>query len=93
MVRIGTHYVHDNDAARPAPFTANANDESYKETWVEGMSVYHNPRAAIPLPVEMVPGAAHHFLERGLINSLIPRFHPYGTRTIIVVVHDDVPGR
>jgi hypothetical protein len=89
MYRLGTRYVHDENAAFPAPFNVAVHDESYVETWVEGMSVYHNPFAVVPLPVEMIPGAAHHFVEEGVMNSLIPAFHPYGTRTIITVVSDD----
>jgi hypothetical protein len=89
MFRFGTRYVHDENAARPAPFKVDVNDACYSETWVEGMSVFHNPAAVVPLPVEMIPGAAHHSVENGTMNSLLPMFHPYGTRTMILVVHDD----
>lgn len=29
-------------------------------------------------------GAAHHYYEDGDVKSFIPRFHPYGSQTIIV---------
>ena len=90
MVRRGTHYVHDPNAARPQPFVQMVHEPDYSETWVEGMNVYHNPTAMIPLLWEMLPGAAHHFLEsNGQMRSLIPRFHPYGTQTAIIVEGDE----
>lgn len=86
MIRKGTRYVHDQNAPRPQPFVHMVHDPEYSENWVEGMNVYHNPTASIPLPWQMLPGAAHHFLqEDGQINSLIPDFHPYGTETAIFV--------
>ena len=86
MIRKGTRYVHDQNAARPQPFVHMVHDPEYSENWVEGMNVYHNPTASIPLPWQMLPGAAHHFLqEDGQISSLLPDFQPYGTETAIFV--------
>jgi len=86
MTRRGTRYVHDQNAARPQPFVQMVHAPDYVEDWVEGMNVYHNPTALIPLPPEMLPGAAHHILRPdGQIGSLIPDFHPYGTETAIFV--------
>jgi hypothetical protein len=87
MIRNGTRYVHDANAARPEEFEMVVNAPEYKETWVEGMNVYHNPNARIPLPMGMLPGAAHHFLrDDGRLGSFIPAFHPYGSITRIVVI-------
>ena len=90
MVRRGTPYVHDPNAARSEPFVHMVHAPEYVEEWVEGMNVYHNRTATTPLPWQMLPGAAHHFLEPdGQINSLIPEFHPYGTQTEIIVEEGD----
>ncbi|MEZ5894215.1 MAG: hypothetical protein R3C58_13865, partial [Parvularculaceae bacterium] len=68
-----THFVHDIDLA-------------YQEPWVEGMVVLHNPNARIPLDPELIPGAAHEFLqEDGRILSLLPEFHPLFSETGISV--------
>lgn len=88
MVRIGTKYVHDANEAMPERFAVEVHSPEYEEDWIEGMDIFHNPNAAIPLPPEMLPGAAHHFFEDGSIRSLLPEFHPFGTQTIISIAGD-----
>jgi hypothetical protein len=86
MTRVGTHYVHDPNAARSAPFTQQVHSTAFSETWVEGMNVYHNPKAMVPLPPQMLPTAAHHRLtDTGMLGSVIPEFHPFGSETTIRV--------
>jgi hypothetical protein len=88
MTRSGTRYVHDPNAARSEPFTQQVHSSAFSETWVEGMNIYHNPRALIPLRPQMLPTAAHHRLtDTGMLGSVIPNFHPYGSETIIQVRH------
>lgn len=85
MLRVGTRYFHDKDSAAPAEFAADVNSADYVEDWMEGMCVFHNPNAQIPLPPEMLPGAAHHFFEDGEMHCFLPEFHPYGTQTLISI--------
>lgn len=86
MTRRGTRYVHDPNAARPEPFTQEVHASTFSETWVEGMNVYHNPRALVRLRPQMLPTAAHHRLtDTGHLGSVIPDFHPYGSETLIRV--------
>jgi hypothetical protein len=85
MVRVGTHYLHDRNAADPAPFVAIVNDPGYEEDWIQGMNVFHNPRALVPLPPQMLPGAGHHFIEGERMASYLPNFHPFGTQTLIEI--------
>jgi hypothetical protein len=60
------------------------NAPGYAETWMEGLDVFHNPNAAIPLQPEMLPGAAHHFLLKdGQLKTLAPAWHPFGSSTQI----------
>lgn len=82
MIRSGTCY---RGSLTPQAYVADVNSSDYSETWCEGLSVYHNPRATIPLPVGALPGAAHHTSRNGRIMSRLPPFHPVGsiTRTII----------
>jgi hypothetical protein len=62
------------------------NAPNYSETWVEGMTVFHNPRALIALPPEMIPDANHEFLQPDdSIASLVPEFHPLFSQTEIWV--------
>lgn len=74
------------DNPMPVPFVHEVHKQDYSESWVEGMVVLHNPHARIPLHPQMIPGAAHEFLEEdGRIMSLLPEFHPYLSETIILV--------
>lgn len=67
-----------------APFVHVVHEPGYGETWVEGMTVFHNPHALIPLSPQMVPGACHQFLqEDDSIVSLRPAFHPLFSATRI----------
>ncbi len=62
------------------------NQSDYTETWVEGLDVYHNPRAKFPITPETLPGAAHHILRPdGQIDSLTPEWHPLGSITQTLV--------
>jgi hypothetical protein len=56
----------------------------YTETWVEGMSVFHNPNALVPLPETFIPGAAHFYVKKGEIVTNRPLFHPVGSITLVI---------
>jgi len=89
ITRIGTHYTHDPNAALPTGFVKEVAPGQCTETWGEGLSVYHNPRALRPLAEAMFPSIAHHRFDNGQIRSHIPEFHPFGSVTHI---HVAAPG-
>jgi hypothetical protein len=64
-------------------FQASVHSPDYSETWTEGLSVYHNPRALYPLPEKYIPTAAHHHFKNDEIVSHMPEFHPAGSITTI----------
>lgn len=71
MIRHGTVWNPAPDAAEPIPFAVRVDDSDYAESWTEGLDVFHNPRAAIPLNPEHFPAAVHHYLQAdGTINSV-----------------------
>lgn len=81
-IREGTMVNHDANATLPKFFRVLVNSDGYEETWVEGLSVLHNPHALIPLDPDMLPGAAHLFLqEDGNVISHTPDFFPFGSIT------------
>lgn len=83
MIRKGTAYNHEENAAEPKIFVFDLSSPDYSETWVEGLNVYHNPNAIYPVYPPMFPGAAHHrLLPNGQIDSLIPDWHPLGSITL-----------
>ena len=85
MIKFGIARGEGNQSdPRPKHFRFEVDDPNYSESWVEGMVVLHNPSARIPLHPNMIPGAAHEFLQGdGRIMSLLPTFHPLFSNTII----------
>lgn len=84
MIRSGTHHNPDPNAHLPLMFQYVV-DENSDETWAEGLSMFHNPKALQPVPEELFPTIAHHRFREGQIVSHLPDFHPYTsvTRNII----------
>lgn len=89
LQRTGVATNNEADAAEPVHFSMEGNSPDYRETWMEGIDVFHNPKAKIPLHPMMLAGAAHHFLrEDGQLESLIPKWHPMGSFTHISIVEE-----
>jgi hypothetical protein len=79
--RHGTSYKHDPNSAKPNLFSYEVTENS-KETWAEGLDLFHNPYAKIPVDPDLFPDVAHHFFrDEGNIESWIPEFHPYASIT------------
>ncbi len=84
MFRIGYVFDPDPNAAAPKPFKLDVSAPGYRETWVEGLDVFHNPCAIAPLDPELIPGAAHlRLTDDGQIAAVMPDWHPFGSRTLI----------
>ncbi|KRA16814.1 hypothetical protein ASD69_08650 [Lysobacter sp. Root604] len=89
MIRSGTAVAHDPNATEPLRFTFDVADPRYEETWSEGMDVFHNPRALVPLPREHFPLAAHHVLEPdGQVRTTTPPWQPLASVTQIIMPAD-----
>jgi hypothetical protein len=86
MIRAGACYNHEPHATEPLEFMYVVGDPSAPaETWAEGLSMFHNPSALEPVPQELFPGIAHHWLDdRNRMRSVVPAFHPYGSFTQIL---------
>lgn len=82
MVRGGFCY---KGSLLPEQFASEVHSPEYSETWCEGLSVYHNPHAKIPLEPDAFPCAAHHTSRGGRILSRQPSFHPVGSTTHVIV--------
>ncbi len=92
-VKMNRTGIRRNDlnlrAPFPTPFEEEVSPES-TETWVEGMVVLHNPNASIPLDPDLLPGAAHEFLQPdGSIMSLLPEFHPLFSQTMVSLDNEE----
>lgn len=92
MFRSGVCHHHAPNAALPRPFHLEISPGKATETWAEGLSIFHNPNAKIPVPRELFPSIAHHEFRGGRIHSAIPEFHPYTSITFHLRVDDSVHG-
>ncbi|WP_233145301.1 glycosaminoglycan attachment protein [Wohlfahrtiimonas populi] len=80
--RKGTRYDHSPNASTPIPFSYKVNEEC-DETWAQGLSMFHNPKALYPVPQKLFPSIAHHHFRDGEIVSTIPKFHSYSSLTLL----------
>jgi hypothetical protein len=81
--RVGLVVNHDPNSTTPIPFRHSVNDPAYRESWSEGMDVWHNPIALHPLDPDALPLAAQHrLLADGQVTSNVPQWHPLVSRTI-----------
>ena len=56
-------------------------DETCYETWADGIQIFHNPFAVIPLDHSLFPHAGHHFYKDGVLYSKTPHNHIISTTT------------
>jgi len=83
LIRFGTFYNHTPNADKPEIVSYQVNEES-DETWSEGVAVYHNPNALIPLNPEFFDDrVAQSFFDKEdkLIHSKMPKKFPYNSFT------------
>lgn len=86
LIRRGHEYNPDPGASAPRPYQ-HIVGEGYCETWVEGMEVYHNPRALRPLDPELLRGAVHNYLlNSGQVCSEIPGWAPLNSITSVLTL-------
>lgn len=78
------------ESDEPEPFTYTVGSDGYSETWVEGLSVFHNPNAKHPLPPEYLPGAGHYYHKDGEIVGFLPPFHPIGSTSFVLHSNSEV---
>lgn len=86
MIRQGFAYKHDDNSAAPEPFSKIVGASDYSEDWSEGLEVFHNPRAQVPLDPSLFPRSSHIRLQDdGQIAAMLPEWCPLGSRTLIRV--------
>ncbi|HWY52826.1 MAG TPA: hypothetical protein VNZ03_00080 [Terriglobales bacterium] len=73
MVREGNRYVPDRNRREPETVRVSVNGKRYREKWADGLEVYHNPNANIPLNPEIFPTAMHQVLEGDELSSFTAR--------------------
>lgn len=57
------------------PFVAFAEHPSYKESWSDGIFIFHNPNAIYPLEERLFPRAIHVYRnDEGILQCIPPNF-------------------
>ncbi len=78
VIRVGDKYDPKPDSFRPISFMYEV-DEKGNETWAQGLNLFHNPNAKIPIEMDLFPEIAHHKQEGDELISWVPEFHPYSS--------------
>ncbi|HUA67930.1 MAG TPA: hypothetical protein VMA13_05220, partial [Candidatus Saccharimonadales bacterium] len=89
LLRVGTKLNPDPDATEPIAFCVEIEPGMYSESWTEGIQIYHNPRALLPIPPELFAGCAHHSMRDGRRIHIIPDSFVYSSNTIILAAKEN----
>jgi hypothetical protein len=89
MIRMGTKPNPDQNSTEPIHFTAEVEPGKYSESWTEGVQIFHNPRARLPIPVELFQNCAHHTLRGGRRVHLVPDEFVFSSHTMILTPKQD----
>lgn len=81
IMRMGAFYNHEPNADKPH-LVSYIVDENSSETWSEGVVIFHNPNAKIPLnPAFFDDKVAQIFFDKGFVYSKMPKVFPYNSFT------------
>jgi hypothetical protein len=84
MIRAGQALSNDPNSEAGYRFRMEVNDE-YQESWAQGISIFHNPRARFPLDPGHFPDLLHHRFRDGQIESFHNgAFHPLWSLTQVI---------
>lgn len=85
MTVSGKRYREHPTRAAPEEFDIDVTTPGYQEYWIDGLQVYHNPQAALPLSINMFSGATHHFLRGDRLEGVVVEDSPFDITTSIAV--------
>jgi hypothetical protein len=89
MLRVGVKHNFDPNATEPIHFTAEVEAGTYSENWAEGVRVFHNPRAVLPIPSGVFESCAHHFLEDGRRVAMLPDGFIHSSHMMVIAPKRD----
>ncbi len=89
MIRKGYLYNPDPYAIYPIPFAKDLDDPDYEESWSDGLIMFHNPKATIPLDPEIFPDISHIFYsEQDGFTGFHQPYDVLGSITVVVTTHE-----
>ena len=81
MARVGERFAM-RDSEAPEPFRVLVEGQ-YQGKLDEGIWIFHNPKARIPLERELFPDVAHVYLENGGFHVCLSDAFPTWSKTLI----------
>jgi hypothetical protein len=81
LVHVGSAYDPDPSAFEPRYFAYVVRPTTDGELWADGLSIIHNPHAAVPFPERVFRSGMETRLRDGRRTNSIPPFHPYSSTT------------
>ena len=88
MFRVGAKHRFDPNATEPITFKVEVTPTKYSESWSEGVRIYHNPRALIPIPDNLFENCSQHFFQNARRVAILPETHIYASKTFIFGPND-----
>jgi len=87
VVRVGTCYNSDPEAVEAIPFRYVVEPGKHRETFAQGLRLFHNPRALVPLPRGLFTDLSEMWLSpNGLVPGTHPPFAPFASITHVFPV-------
>ncbi|UII75880.1 hypothetical protein LV716_16690 [Flagellimonas sp. HMM57] len=72
-------------SAHPVEFSQSIIPGDLKEDWNEGVNIFHNPNALIPLRRDLFTNIRQTWIdEDGSLEGTIPKFYPFNSKTLPV---------
>ena len=93
LLRFGECVNPDPNAAKPEKFYYKVGNPDWMEWWGQGLEMFHNPNALIPVDSDLFPDIAHHRFRDGLIFTDSPPFQPLNSVTFNITSPRNSDGR
>src|SRR5690606_8031338 len=85
MARYGFQFDSSPGALKPKEYNYIVNSDNHTEDWKEGVSIFHNPNALVPLEKNIFDTYRQIWIgENGAYEGYTPDFFPFTSQTIMV---------
>lgn len=84
MFRAGLKHDFNPNADKPIGFVADVEPGKYSEDWTEGVQLFHNPHALLPIPPRIFTRCAHHFIRDGQRVAISSGGFIHSSHTVII---------
>jgi hypothetical protein len=83
MTASGKRNVDHPSRVAPEEFSLDVLSPDYEEYWIDGLQIYHNPRATNPLGTRVFSDGTHHFWRGRRLEGVYVDHAPFAVTTAI----------